>query len=105
MKRTPLKRSGPPRRKKALRRTSVKRRRRRTDWEFVRSWMKAWARFRCERCKDGAKRLHVHHMLPRSRGGSDTPANLRVLCFPCHRKIHDHTAKDWRDYIVSRKHG
>ena len=31
---------------------------------------------------------HVHHMIPRSKGGSDTIANLAGLCLECHEKIH-----------------
>jgi len=29
--------------------------------------------------------LEVHHIIPRSRGGSDHPANLKTLCPKCHR--------------------
>jgi hypothetical protein len=29
--------------------------------------------------------LEVHHIVPRSRGGSDHPGNLKTLCPPCHR--------------------
>lgn len=29
--------------------------------------------------------LEVHHIIPRSRGGSDHPGNLKTLCPKCHR--------------------
>lgn len=32
---------------------------------------------------------HAHHVLRRSQGGSNDPASLLWVCFPCHRKIHD----------------
>jgi 5-methylcytosine-specific restriction endonuclease McrA len=30
--------------------------------------------------------LEVHHIIPRSKGGSDHPGNLKTLCPPCHRR-------------------
>jgi cytochrome c553 len=30
--------------------------------------------------------LEVHHIVPRSRGGSDHPGNLKTLCPSCHRR-------------------
>lgn len=30
--------------------------------------------------------LHVDHIVPRARGGSDDPDNLQSLCAPCHSK-------------------
>ncbi len=34
------------------------------------------------------KRLQRHHLVPRSKGGSDTPANQVALCEECHRRLH-----------------
>ena len=31
---------------------------------------------------------HYHHIVPRSKGGSDTPENLIGLCSKCHSKVH-----------------
>ncbi len=31
---------------------------------------------------------HYHHLVPRSKGGSDTPENLTGLCKSCHDKVH-----------------
>jgi hypothetical protein len=32
--------------------------------------------------------LQRHHLVPRSKGGSDTPENQVVLCGECHRRLH-----------------
>ena len=32
--------------------------------------------------------LHRHHIVPRSRGGSDYHSNLIVLCNGCHEEAH-----------------
>ncbi|MGV8120810.1 MAG: HNH endonuclease [Candidatus Xenobiia bacterium LiM19] len=53
-------------------------------------------RFRCQVPGCNCRRnLHIHHIIPRSHGGSDDPANLIVLCEKCHlRLLHDlHTLK------------
>ena len=31
---------------------------------------------------------HYHHIVPKSKGGSDTPENLLGLCLGCHSKVH-----------------
>lgn len=38
----------------------------------------------------GAPGSEVHHITPLSRGGSNTKANLIVVCKPCHDKRHTH---------------
>ena len=37
----------------------------------------------CMRCGRSDCILHVDHIIPKSRGGSDDPANLRALCREC----------------------
>lgn len=34
------------------------------------------------------ERLHQHHLVPKSRGGSNDETNLITLCVNCHEKIH-----------------
>lgn len=34
---------------------------------------------------NGGSDVEVHHIIPRSQGGSDSPKNLIVLCHKCHR--------------------
>lgn len=46
--------------------------------------------YRCRLCgrtaRDGENvRLEVDHITPRSKGGTNDPSNLWVLCFPCNR--------------------
>jgi len=45
----------------------------------------------CQHCKGKSKdkRLHAHHIVYRSNGGSDEPDNLLTLCETCHDKVHD----------------
>ncbi len=44
-------------------------------------------------CQSGRKvkhdvKLHVHHIIFRSNGGTDTPSNLITLCESCHADLH-----------------
>lgn len=64
---------------------------------------------RCERCghrEDGvifSTWIVAHHRLPRARGGKHVLENGAGLCVTCHGRVHDHTATNWRDFIVTRK--
>jgi hypothetical protein len=44
--------------------------------------------FTCRRCgkygPNGGGELHVHHIIPRGRGGPNEPSNLITLCSDCH---------------------
>ena len=44
----------------------------------------------CQQCNGKIKNeiLHVHHIVFRSHGGTNSPDNLVVLCENCHDKIH-----------------
>lgn len=54
----------------------------------------------CRRCRFQAA-TEVHELLPRGRGGSITdPSNCVPLCHDCHTAITDHTAPDWRAWIL-----
>jgi ATP-dependent DNA helicase RecQ len=46
--------------------------------------------FRCRQCGELCHRqdADVHHLIPRSMGGSDDPANLITLCDGCHATHH-----------------
>lgn len=44
--------------------------------------------YTCQKCKTTKGELHVHHIIFRSKGGSDTPDNLITLCESCHEKLH-----------------
>lgn len=43
----------------------------------------------CKHCGCVADQLHKHHIVPKSRGGNDSPENLILLCLECHGKAHD----------------
>lgn len=45
--------------------------------------------YQCQKCKTKKGRLHVHHIVFRSRGGTNSPDNLIVLCSDCHEKFHN----------------
>lgn len=44
---------------------------------------------KCQRCPNDT-RLEVHHIIALSRGGTNHPLNLIVLCYTCHNKRHKH---------------
>ena len=43
--------------------------------------------YRCILC-DSAQYIQIHHVVPRSEGGSDFPENLVTLCSRCHGQAH-----------------
>lgn len=58
---------------------------------------KPWKNFRTEDvfCVANAAHEHDHHLVPRSKGGSDTIANMAGLCEHCHTLVHtDQTAAE-----------
>jgi 5-methylcytosine-specific restriction endonuclease McrA len=44
--------------------------------------------YQCQNCKNKKGKLHIHHIVFRSKGGTDTPSNLITLCESCHDKLH-----------------
>lgn len=56
----------------------------------IRAEVKHQDRFRCKICSksgDGTE-LHVHHIIPLDKYGSNHPNNLITLCHSCHNKQH-----------------
>lgn len=45
--------------------------------------------YQCQMCKTKNGKLHVHHIVFRSKGGTNSPDNLIVLCKSCHEKLHN----------------
>ena len=45
-------------------------------------------KYECKKCKAKKVKLHVHHIIFRSNGGTDTPTNLITLCKECHGNLH-----------------
>lgn len=59
-------------------------------FENVKSYVLFRDNYTCQHCKGKSKdsKLHVHHIVFRSNGGSDTVDNLICLCKSCHDKLH-----------------
>jgi hypothetical protein len=45
--------------------------------------------YQCQECKTRKGKLHVHHIIFKSNGGTNSPENLIVLCHTCHAKLHN----------------
>lgn len=59
-----------------------------TEWEQQRRTVLSRDGYRCRSCGVGDCRLHVHHKIPQSEGGTDHPENLISLCPECHASEH-----------------
>ena len=59
-------------------------------WAVIRRHVLERDDYLCQKCgrNMGLSGLEVHHIVPRSEGGTDDPQNLRTLCVPCHLKLH-----------------
>lgn len=44
--------------------------------------------YTCQKCKATKGKLHVHHIIYKSKGGTDAPNNLVTLCENCHENLH-----------------
>ena len=44
---------------------------------------------KCQSCKKETDYLEAHHIVPKSRGGSNEKSNLINLCVNCHSKAHN----------------
>ena len=42
---------------------------------------------RCYYC-NSTKNLHIHHIIPLSKGGKNSLGNFEIVCRKCHKKIH-----------------
>lgn len=47
----------------------------------------------CPECHRQSDDIHKHHIVPRSKGGSDEPSNIQHICSDCHYKKH-HVVKE-----------
>ncbi|EJC80198.1 ATP-dependent DNA helicase, RecQ family [Rhizobium leguminosarum bv. trifolii WSM2297] len=64
------------------------------DWKDTRRLVLARDGYKCVSCSTRVKSrdADVHHLLPRSMGGSDEPSNLVTLCDGCHAAHHPNLA-------------
>jgi hypothetical protein len=59
------------------------------DWFQIRRIVLKRDNYKCCNC-DTTKNLHVHHIVPIKRGGSNKETNLITLCEKCHILLHPH---------------
>lgn len=63
--------------------------------------------YECQKCgaqgdQYGSAQLHVHHIKPKSKGGSDKLSNLITVCHSCHEEVHNHAIPEFeRAYAKS----
>jgi len=59
-------------------------------YENVKQYLIARENGKCQLCGKGydGNGWHIHHIIPRSEGGSDRPDNLALLHKKCHEKLH-----------------
>jgi 5-methylcytosine-specific restriction endonuclease McrA len=60
------------------------------DFYNVKAYVLHRDKYRCRSGRKGkhSKKLHVHHIVFRSQGGSNAPGNLVTLCETCHEALH-----------------
>jgi 5-methylcytosine-specific restriction endonuclease McrA len=63
-------------------------------WQTIRDQVLERDNYRCVSCRAElqSRDADVHHLLPRSMGGSDELANLVTLCDGCHAAHHPNLA-------------
>ena len=52
--------------------------------------------YRCALC-DSTRFLQIHHVMPRGKGGTNSPHNLITLCSDCHALAHGTNLRDLVD--------
>ena len=69
--------------------------------ENAKSYVKKRDKYTCQICKKSLKdlkdnniKLQVHHIKPKSQGGTDVPENLITLCSKCHKQIHEYLKRN-----------
>jgi len=75
---------------------NVRRRREQSGTKRLRIYMRD--RFRCQYCgeKKVVGELTLDHILPRSRGGDNSPVNVVTACLPCNNRKRDRTPAEAR---------
>lgn len=58
------------------------------DWDTRREKVLDRDGYRCQECGRENTVLHVHHILPISKGGGHELSNLKTVCQSCHAKEH-----------------
>lgn len=63
-------------------------------FENAKQYVRERDNYTCQICKAKSSDknhviIEVHHIIPRSKGGSDKPDNMISLCHCCHKKVHE----------------
>jgi hypothetical protein len=66
------------------------------EWKHLKRQIRARDGGRCVSC-GSTTLLHVDHIDPLSRGGSNWPHNLQTLCKSCHEVKTGRPLRDWRE--------
>jgi len=69
--------------------------------ENAKSYARKRDKYTCQHCKKSLEdlkknniKLQVHHIKPRSQGGTNVPDNLITLCEHCHKQVHEYLKKN-----------
>ena len=68
--------------------------------ENIKSYVRTRDNYTCQKCNTHSKDLpkgiksEVHHILPKSQGGTTVPNNLITLCSKCHKQVHEYLKKN-----------
>ena len=75
---------------------NVRRRREASGMKRLRIYMRD--KFRCQYCGDkkGVAELTLDHIMPRSRGGDNSPVNIVTACIACNNRKSDRTPQEAR---------
>jgi 5-methylcytosine-specific restriction endonuclease McrA len=75
---------------------NVRRRRQQSGMKRLRIYMRD--KFRCQYCgeKKGVDQLTLDHILPRSRGGDNSPLNIVTACLKCNNRKSNRTPEEAR---------
>ena len=75
---------------------NVRRRREQAGMKRLRIYMRD--KFRCQYCGDkkGVAELTLDHILPRSRGGDNSPVNIVTACIKCNNRKSNRTPEEAR---------
>ena len=69
------------------------------DWDSTRKSVYTRAGHQCEQCGSSGK-LHAHHKVSLSKGGSNSLSNLKCLCESCHSNKHPHMKSSTQTYDI-----
>ena len=61
--------------------------------------------YSCQKCSGKKKdnRLHVHHIVFRAKGGTNSPDNLITLCETCHETLHTHENEEQESLKLQKR--